>query len=70
VRKSAVDFGRIDQIRGIIGVTVTKAGWAVAIPLRKGVAADMLTLYEALTLMISFATLIVGVIAVSQKKKK
>ena len=42
----------------------------MAIPLRKGVAAEMITLFEALILMISFATLIVSVIAVSQKKKK
>jgi len=39
-------------------------------PRRKGVVTGMLTTFEAMTLMITFATLMVGVIAVSQHKKK
>ena len=55
---------------GIIELDSYKAGWAVAIPRRKGVVAEMMSTFEAITLMIAFATLIVGVIAVSQQKKK
>jgi hypothetical protein len=48
-----------------------KAGWAVALPNRREVLL-MFTVYEGISLMIGFASLIVAVIAVgfSSNKKK